>query len=211
VIAGNQCLSGPGFGGGGGGILVINADLTVKESTITNNRVVSGAGFTSAGIFTFAAGGGVEGQSATSVIRNSTIAGNRAAGGPGSGVADGGGIRVFRGSATMTDCFIRDNRAVGGAGGGHANGGGLLDVAAEVTVHNCQLTGNQAVGADGGFDGQAIGGGAAHYFRGGLSLVGSTSERNRAAARNRAFLAAREDPPPAPAGVAIADPPSAHL
>ena len=59
--------------GFGGGIHVANGSLTVKESTITNNRVVCGAG--SGPFYLFAIGGGIEVGSATAMISNDPLDG----------------------------------------------------------------------------------------------------------------------------------------
>ncbi|MEM8549752.1 MAG: choice-of-anchor Q domain-containing protein, partial [Verrucomicrobiota bacterium] len=92
----------------GGGINVAEADLTVIQSTISNNESTAGGG---GGIN--AASGDENANRNDVTIENSTISGNESATG-------GGGLNVFAGtSGTISSSTIADNDS------GSANGGGL--------------------------------------------------------------------------------------
>jgi len=119
-------ISGCVGGGYGGGIAVLNADITLNACTIMANEADG-------------VGGGLYVQSSSlSAVEGCVIAGN---------VADaGGGARLGGTSLLLTDCLIWDNSATyavvdEGGGGVLLNGGGLL---------NCTVVGNWAGGSGGG-------------------------------------------------------------
>lgn len=120
-------------GSHGGGLYVVDSDLTVTDSTITGNRIQDLAGT--------ASGGGVfvRGPSSAS-ISTTTISDNEV-----STSSDwaglGGGIRASTGVTLVLDrSTVSGNRILGsshGQGGGVAAGGG-----AEVTVVDSTISGN---------------------------------------------------------------------
>ncbi|GEM_PF-1680956 len=123
--------------GGGAGIANVTGNLTVINSSITNNQSVNffcGAGINNAGILN---------------ISNSTISGNVAS-------TCGGGI-YNSGNATVTNVTISGNTSQtdsGGFGGGGINN----ETGASITLTNCTITNNNARGSGGGGGIRAFGG-----------------------------------------------------
>lgn len=116
VITGNSA-----FDGGGGIYNTPSAEMTISDSTITDNATqYLGAGLFNAGEMT---------------ITNSTLSDNTCVNG------DGGAIFNGNSSATLTisDSTIVDNTSDAGLGGGVSN------LAGTFTATNCTLTGNSAV------------------------------------------------------------------
>lgn len=111
-----------GFIAAGGGIYQIYGELTIVESTISNNRAIS------EGIR--AVGGAIAVSEADLTLRNSTVSGNQARGigGPN---AYGGGIALTAGpiSAAIVHSTIANN----GANSDESRGGGIF-VAEDVAV-----------------------------------------------------------------------------
>jgi hypothetical protein len=160
--------------GSGGGILVANADLVVRGSTVTGNRAsTAGAGIAN-----------VNGTGDVTLIR-STVAGN-VAGGNGGGIflfgtpgvlaiqnstvrrnLGGSGGGIYATTSTLLNSTVNDNfaSAIGGGiravtavtltnstvGGNMAGvvGGGLM-TSGTATMTNCTVSGNSAFSGDGG-------------------------------------------------------------
>lgn len=116
-------------GGPGGGINMLNGNLTVTDSVITENSSNAGGGIAQLG------------SSPQIIISNSTISANTSVNGPGGGLLinaanlqitdsvisgnaanDGGGLVFYFGSLTMTDSVVEGNTAAT-IGGGIFNGG----------------------------------------------------------------------------------------
>ncbi|WOO39965.1 right-handed parallel beta-helix repeat-containing protein [Rubellicoccus peritrichatus] len=118
---------------GGGGINVAEADLTVIQSTISNNDALNGGG---GGIS--AASGDEDATRNTVIVENSTISGNTSSLG-------GGGLIVSAGASGEIDSStIADNDS------GSANGGGLrfsTEFDSTFEVQNSIFSGNIANGA----------------------------------------------------------------
>jgi hypothetical protein len=118
--------------------------LTVQDSTISENRVNSQAGWTGpnggAGIWST----GALTVARTQLVNNLSEGGNASVGGGPLG-GYGGGICNWGGTATVTACTLTGNQAAEGGGlysGGWTSTGTL-------TVSGCTVSGNRAV-ADGG-------------------------------------------------------------
>ena len=125
------------FGGCEGGIYTNDAQLTVVNSTISNNGTSGRAPCLGVGGGIYYYGGG------TLTVTNSVISGN------GAGYSGGGMFLVGGGTAMVTDSTIRDNGAgccdLGGSGGGIYNYGQTL------TVTNTTISGNSARWDGGGY------------------------------------------------------------
>lgn len=140
------------FGGGGGGILVYNAALTVNNVTISGNTGTYGGGIASVG--------------GTINVINSTISGNSASAGTGQGggivisssdilsitgsnisnntASEGGGVSSSGGTITINNSTISNNTA-------SVNGGGVSGSSgAPINLSNVTITGNTAALGGGG-------------------------------------------------------------
>lgn len=117
--------------GSGGGIAVVEANLTLIESEVSGNTAVSS-------YYDPGKGGGIYLNTGELRLENSIVANNSAAG-------DGGGIYAHSAYATLTilDSAISGN-ASGGQGGGITNNGGSL------TIERSTIDGNTAVIGGGG-------------------------------------------------------------
>jgi hypothetical protein len=111
----NNSASGGSLFGGAGIYNDNNGELTVTNSTLTNNS-------------TRAFGGGIE-NFGTATVTNCTIADNSA--------LDGGGGIFNDGTATVTNCTIANNSGFGGGGGIRSSGSGL-------TANNTIVAANQS-------------------------------------------------------------------
>ena len=132
----------------GGGIANLNGHMTLTNSTITGNAVLSGGGggifnqqiltitnstiSGNTGLSTNTQGGGIY-SSGEMAITNSTVSGNS---------AGGGGGMYGEGMLTITDSTISGNSAVG-------DGGGIFSFG-EMTLTNSTITGNTTGDAGGG-------------------------------------------------------------
>ncbi len=135
----------------GGGLLNQGSFLSLTNVTVTNNRVLGGAGIGAAG-----RGAGIFSLSGSLALVNVTISNNTAEGTGFGGIGLGGGL--YSDSFFMTDCVVSGNMAVGGADGA-AVGGGIFG-AGGTTLVNTVISGNRAVGGSGGTSGgRAQGGG----------------------------------------------------
>jgi hypothetical protein len=159
----------------GGGIRSEEANLTLQNVVVTNNRAdVSGSG--SGGNGGVAEGGGVFSEGGALVLDGVAVTGNAvlangAGEGGNGGVVEGGGVVFFGGtSVTIRNSEISGNvaNAVGGPGGGNggvAEGGGAyleFEAATTGSVTASTFSGNSADvsgGADNGNGGVAEGGG----------------------------------------------------
>ncbi len=114
--------------GGGGAIWSLFQDVTITNSTISDNRA-SGSG------------GGIGNYRAAVRIINSTISGNVALG-------YGGGVYNEQGTVALNSSTLTDNSAgtpqAGGAGGGILAGGSFV-----VTLSNTIVAGNRPLDCDG--------------------------------------------------------------
>jgi len=130
ITAGKASGSGGGVSSGG--------DVTVIDSTISDNHLPNSG----------STGGGISSLGAVTVT-NSTISGNTSGNGAPGTDADAGGI-YSQGAVTVTNSTISDNTANATNLGG---GGGILDfTAAAVTITNSTISHNSAPGVltDGG-------------------------------------------------------------
>jgi Right handed beta helix region len=147
--------------GQGGGIQVETADLTIVNSTFTDNR--------SDGV---ASGGGVYSANNLVTIRDSTFRGNQTTGGAGGGIAVTNGIQVS----------ITRSRIVGNSAD---FGGGVASSAEATTITNSRITGNRAgvtgAGVAAGLTtirGCTISENVSQGSAGGLSITGSLTLLN---------------------------------
>jgi CSLREA domain-containing protein len=119
--------TGPGLGGG---ILLLgNADVTISETAILNNKAPSG------GFFEQGRGGGVCNLIGQLRLNDCTVSGNS---------TDGFGGGVY-GRVSMYGCTINDNSA-------GPQGGGVF-LSAPGSLENCTITGNKANDGGGVFGG----------------------------------------------------------
>lgn len=105
IITGNAA-SGNAFGVAGGGIYIDGANLTIENSTISNNLALHDD---------FALGGGIAIEDGNLTLRNSTVSGNNA-GAPFFGsnaMVYGGGIVASNGTHSIIHSTIADNNALG--------------------------------------------------------------------------------------------------
>ena len=132
----------------GGGIFGGASDLTITDSTFTDNHVTDSTG-------------GAISTGGTLTIENSTITGNSATG----AISDGGGVHAT-GQLTIRRSTILSNTAAGQGGGGvFASGPGLK------TIESSTLSGNSTS------DTSAPGGGL-HVSNGGATIRNSTIAGN---------------------------------
>jgi predicted outer membrane repeat protein len=134
----NGTVPGGGFVQDGGGILVTNADLVVRDSIITGNQAFGRGGGIANRIFLAPGRGGSGPLTETVRLLNTTVSHNFAGG-------NGGGLSVT-GTSTLTladGSAIQRNRA-GGNGGGVEAGG--------VTIGGSTVSGNFAHGSGGGIN-----------------------------------------------------------
>lgn len=110
--------------GSGGGINMLNGNLTVTDSVITENSSSAGGGIAQLG------------ASQQILISNSTISGNSSGNGP------GGGLVINAANLQITDSVISGNSA--------NDGGGLVFYSGFLTMTNSVVEGNTAVTIGGG-------------------------------------------------------------
>lgn len=135
---------------GGGGVCVVSGDLTMTDSTISNNySAQNGGGIHAKRVFggtgnvvisnthimsntALSSGGGLFAADSGRVVSLTqvTVSANRA--------TDGGGI-TNETEMTLTDCTLANNEAVVGAGGGWFNDGD-----GDLTMQRCQVFANRA-------------------------------------------------------------------
>lgn len=119
VIAGNTAAAVPGALAAGGGVLNLHpGKITVRASTIANNRVLGGG-----------RGGGFYNDSSLNIsLNNTTVSGNHAAG-PGGG---GGGVY---GTLDLLNTTVAFNKS-DAAGGGLWKGGGFVFLKNSIVAEN---------------------------------------------------------------------------
>ncbi len=188
-------------GGSGGGINMLNGNLTVTDSVVTQNSSNAGGGIAQLG------------SSPQIVINNSTINANTSVNGPGGGLFinaanlqitdsvisgnaanDGGGLVFYFGSLTMTDSVVEGNTAVT-IGGGIFNGGSGLVISS--TIQNNTSNGSNANNPGGGGitnagtltvrNSEVISNHAPNYGGGGLINAGTLMLENTAVTHNNAL------------------------
>ncbi|MGP1383859.1 MAG: two-partner secretion domain-containing protein [Thainema sp.] len=168
----------------GAGIYNNQANLTIRNSRIENNRATVGTPL-------IRRGGGIFNNNSTSgslLIEDSTIANNAVLGGNGtvSGQAGyGGGLFNQDGDLTIRRSTLSNNQVTGGNGGtfgGAGHGGALYNAASmqsNVTITDSTFSGNQAISGTG--TSSTLGGyGGAIYNNDRLTLVNSTVTNNTA-------------------------------
>lgn len=158
----------PGPGGCGGGILIRFADVTIENSSITNNETGKGGvdkmerediyeGSLDGGY-----GGGIYNKEGSVSVKDSDISHNRTGrggswyGSYGASGGDGGGIYNCKGSViTLEKCTICKNQTgdygPGGWEDGNGGCGGGICNSGELTVTACTIKDNTC--GDGGFEG----------------------------------------------------------
>lgn len=168
----------------GAGIYNNQANLTIRNSRIADNRATIGTPL-------IRRGGGIFNNNSTSgslLIEDSTIANNAVLGGNGtvSGQAGyGGGLFNQDGNLTIRRSTFSNNQVTGGNGGtfgGAGHGGALYNAASmqsNVTITDSTFSGNQAISGTG--SSSTLGGyGGAIYNNDRLTLVNSTVTNNTA-------------------------------
>lgn len=185
------------FLGGGGGISVDAADLTMSDSRVSGNLANNGSGiWLSSGALTLTRclidgnlggeyGGGVFSGSGNATVTSSRIVGNGEW-----NLTGGGGINV-RGSLTLVDSTISGNWGKRGAGiqvGSALHGGGTLTMIRSTVVGNAayyQGGGLHVIaGAAATVTGSAIFNNTARYHSGGVYLQGTLTATNSTIAGN---------------------------
>ena len=193
-VTSNQVDSAESGGSGGGIENVTGAGLTITNSVVSNNQVITSTSL-------FVVGGGIDNQQgATATINDSTMSGNAAVGGP--GVFEGGwgqaGAINDAGTLTISDSTLLDNQAVGGSNAsiaGLAFGGAItlsssivnnVPQVATLTMTNSVVSGNQAVGGTSAATdfinegGEAFGGAIEVSTDSSVTLAGCTFSNNQA-------------------------------
>jgi len=168
----NNCtITGNGTDGNGGGVFAAYTDLTISDSTISNNSSYGGGGvYAGYGSITivdstisdnkadgYGTGGGLYLNSAIVTISNVSIDGNRA--------MTGSGMMVNYSDLSLTDSTITDNSGKGD----YSYGGGFYFMDVTGTINRVSITGNEAEYGGGAF----VGGGS-------LAIKSSTLSGNSA-------------------------------
>ncbi len=153
----------------GGGMYVKNGTITIDDTTLSNNTVISGLG---------GSGG-------------SDVYGGGDVGGVYGYVMRGGGLYIFNGEISITNSTLSNNTVIGGDGvestiyndGTSAHGGGIAIVGGDVSISGSEFSSNKAAGGHGhspmlgsfstaGDGGVAYGGGV--YIGGGTVSITDT-------------------------------------
>jgi hypothetical protein len=162
----------PGLAFAGGGIAVADANLTLRNCTITGNRAQGKPGGNLDAAIAAEGGGLFALQSQVNLI-NTSITGNQSLGGVDSlteqaGAAGGGGMVLVASQAQMSGGSVNRNLAKGGdavnpisrfpsSDGGSGDGGGALLLSANLSLSHVAISNNEALGGL-GLDGRlAIG------------------------------------------------------
>ena len=117
----------------GGGIFNNGTQLTISNSTMSNNSASQNGG----GIF-------IQGAGAVVNISGSTLSGNQG--------SSGGGLRIQGGGTlSLTESTVSGNSAFG------SSGGGIYNSASTLNLTRSYLTGNQAAGLGGGLYNRYVG------------------------------------------------------
>jgi CSLREA domain-containing protein len=151
-----------GFDGSGGGIHNSRGDLTLADSTVTENWADLG-------------GGGITNSGSSATLTNVTVSGNPA--------AAGGGVHN-NGTLTMTNVTVSGNSATE-VGTGY--GGGIFNEFAGGALTNVTVSGNTAASGGGGISNiqgsitltnVTLSGNTAPYYGGGISNFGDLTLAN---------------------------------
>jgi predicted outer membrane repeat protein len=126
--------------GGGGGIVSVNASLTVSDAVITGNH----AGEDGGGIFVY--GGAANPGSLT--LRNSTLSGNSAGENGADDDAYGGGVYATSTPMTVVNTTVSGNTAGGDGGGIYTTQASAADAANPTAVSNSTISGNSTLGVE---------------------------------------------------------------
>jgi subtilisin family serine protease len=157
IIDNDSTISGNEGGSSGGGMLLVETNLTLDDSTISDNNAFEGAGAlayncvadvnnsTVRNNSAVELGGGFSFINGLATINNSYLTGN-SAGGLVAGDGTGGAL-FFEGWSDyphqVTNCLITNNNAL-------SEGGGLSNnIGSWVQVTNCTFVGNEATGSNG--------------------------------------------------------------
>ncbi len=140
-------------------------DLTITNSTVSNNRTVVAP-------YEDARGGGIMIDGGTLALEHSTVSGNTANGSFGSG--QGGGILVDGGMATLENSTITGNAARSISNFGR--GGGVLVESGTLTIDGCIINDNGASA----FQSQSAYGGGVMSLNSAVNIVDSTLSENSA-------------------------------
>ncbi len=148
----------------GGGIAVIDASLTLRNSLITGNQAIGSPGGTGVSAIS-AQGGGIFAFESQISLTNTSIIGNESLGGQDSlteqaGAGGGGGLFLEASSAVVNGGRIQGNLAQGGdavnpitafpsSNGGAGDGGGILLLGSNLSLSRVQISGNSAKGGKG--------------------------------------------------------------
>jgi hypothetical protein len=161
---------------GGGGLQFYGGQLSITNSTISNNT--SGSSYGSG--VAYGAQGAASPEGLT--ITNSTFSGNATVNTHGDGTADGGALAVFGGGAganyNISNSRFINNSSTSASGSGPAYGGAIWSQSGNLTVTESTFTGNTASGGsspNGGAVEVTSGTGTLHYnrFSGNISASGS--------------------------------------
>ncbi len=184
TVSGLTLAGGNAPGGYGGAIDSINADLTIRDSTISGNSTAGDGGAIASRSVKYN-GGSIE-------IENSTISDNSAG-------DDGGGLFVApSGHATIRDSTISGNSA--------QDDGGGIESFGSIEMENSTVSGNSADGSGGGIYSAAgttiqdstIAGNSAGNEGGGVFALGSTrASSTRSSPTTRPVGSGRTSPAPA--------------
>jgi hypothetical protein len=157
-------VSAPSPAYAGGGILIDDASLSVRDSVITGDQAVgSPGGMGDAAIA--AEGGGLFAFDSQVNLTNTSVIGNRSLGGPDSlteqaGAGGGGGLFLVESQAEITGGRIQGNLAQGGdavnpittfpsSDGGAGDGGAILLLGSNLDLVGVNVSANRAVGGEG--------------------------------------------------------------
>jgi hypothetical protein len=150
VVLDESVVSSNASHGRAGGISALAGDVTIRNSTISNNQSdLEGGGVWAPGCFFLCAVG-----QHTTTIENSTISGNSAG-------TNGGGVQVTYPDVVVRNSTVTDNDAVAGGGGlfveNIVNG---VELAPAITIVSSIVAGNAGGGAAdiGSFASLAVGG-----------------------------------------------------
>jgi filamentous hemagglutinin family protein len=154
-----------GRGINGGGIYNFGgANLTVNNSTITNNNALGLGG-------TVGGGGGIYNESATLTVNNSTISNNIATGSNGGGGSGAGLYNFGGGILTVNNSTITNNTGDTLGSGTAAGGGGIVNWGGTLIVTNSTITGNRLTSSGS----NSLSGGGISNFSSGSTLRISNS------------------------------------
>jgi hypothetical protein len=161
----------------GGGLYTLDAVVTARNLTFTNNTAQAGSSNgsgSSANNYADAQGGGAAIHNfSVATLDNIVATGNQALGGNApngnAGGSFGGGLYTERATAVFTNIHLEDNLSQGGAGRDPAtnsslgNGGGFAGARSDVTLAQANIVNNIAQGGVGDIYWGAGGGGGVYF------------------------------------------------